>query len=96
MALPPDQERRSGEDRREPERGGGRRSADRVELPTTKQRAILQMIERYAFMTGGEPCPASFVARRLNVHHSTVQDHFRALFRKGWLRTPDGPAALRQ
>jgi hypothetical protein len=88
--LPPDLERRSGPDRRAEPRGG-RRATD---LPTTKQRAILLIIERYAFMTGGDPCPASFVARRMNVHHSTVQEHFRALHRKGWLKTADGPAAL--
>lgn len=85
------EDRRRSAERRATAGRGGRRSTD---LPTTKQREVLVVIEHYARLTDGEPCPASFVARRMHVHHSTVQEHFRALFRKGWLRAPDGPASL--
>jgi DNA-binding transcriptional ArsR family regulator len=84
-------ERRSGGgDRRAMSRDDnpGRRAAD---LPTTQQRKVLLIIERYVDATG-EACPASIVARKLALHHSTVQEHLRALFQKGWLRTPNAPA----
>lgn len=83
-------ERRDGDNDRRAVRRGGRRHTD---LPTSKQRAILTIIEHYSAATG-EACPATHVARRLNVHHSTIQEHYKALFRKGWLRAPDGPATL--
>jgi SOS-response transcriptional repressor LexA len=88
-------ERRSG--------GGDRRAVPRVhhsgrratDLPTTQQRKILLIIERYVDATG-EACPASVIARRMNLHHSTIQEHLTALFRKGWLRTPNAPAMPEQ
>jgi SOS-response transcriptional repressor LexA len=85
-------EYRSGRDRRAVPRADspGRRATD---LPTTQQRKVLQIIERYSELSG-HPCPASFVAHKLNLHHSTVQEHYRALHRKGWIKTPDGPASL--
>jgi hypothetical protein len=85
-------ERRSGVDRRAVPRpdSPGRRATD---LPTTQQRKVLSIIEQY-FGATGEACPARYLARRLNLHHSTVQDHLRALFQKGWLRTPNAPAML--
>jgi DNA-binding MarR family transcriptional regulator len=84
-------ERRSGGDRRAVPRSDspGRRATD---LPT-QQRQVLLIIEQYVGATG-EACPARYLARRLNLHHSTVQDHLRALFQKGWLRTPNAPASL--
>jgi Mn-dependent DtxR family transcriptional regulator len=60
---------------------------------TTQQRRIVETIDSYQRATG-EACPASYLARRLRVHHSTMQDHFIALHRKGWLRAPTGPAVL--
>lgn len=83
-------ERRSGQDRRAVPRENqpGRRATD---LPTTQQRKVLLVIERYVEMSG-EPCPAAFIARKLLLHHSTVQEHLRELYRKGWLRTPNAPA----
>jgi hypothetical protein len=82
-------ERRSGEDRRAVARDDspGRRATD---LPT-KQRVILELVIQYYRLTG-EPCSASYLARRLRVHHSTVQQHLSVLHRKGWLRTANGPA----
>lgn len=60
---------------------------------TTQQRRIVEAIQAYHAATG-EPCTASYLARRLRVHHSTMQEHFTALHRKGWLRSPTGPAVL--
>jgi hypothetical protein len=61
-----------------------------VQLPG-RQRMVLDAIVRYHRVTG-EPCPASYVARRLSVHHSSIQRHFEILHRKGWLRGPNAPA----
>lgn len=58
---------------------------------TTKQRTLLIIIEQYVRATG-EPCSARYLARRLSVHHSTIQMHLCALHRKGWLLTPNAPA----
>lgn len=58
---------------------------------TGRQRMVLETVIRY-YRATDEPCPASFVARRLSIHHSTAQEHFFALHRKGWLRTPNAPA----
>lgn len=64
-----------------------------LHMLTTQQRRIVEAIHAYHVATG-EACTASYLARRLRVHHSTVQDHFIALHRKGWLRAPTGPAVL--
>lgn len=61
---------------------------------TTRQRAVLTLIDQYEQGTG-EPCPASWLARRLSIDRSTVMDHVRALYGKGWLRTPNAPASVR-
>lgn len=58
---------------------------------TTKQRAMLIIIERY-FEATGEACPGTYLARRLDLHHSTVQEYIRVLHRKGWLRSPTTPS----
>lgn len=63
-------------------------------LPT-KQRAILEIIRDHYRMTG-EACSARYLARRLSIHHSTVQEHLRVLYRKGWLMTATGPAIPRE
>ena len=72
-----------------------RRAANRDPEHTlsTKQRLVVIAIEQYIGATG-EPCPARYLARRLNVHHSTIQEYLRVLFLKGWLRTPNAPASL--
>lgn len=62
-------------------------------LPT-KQRVILEIVLEYHHMTG-EACPASYLARRMRLHHSTVQEHLSVLHRKGWLTTATGPAIPR-
>lgn len=62
---------------------------------STQQRIVLLAISDYQRLTG-EACSASYLGRRLRLHHSTIQDHLSALYRKGWLRTPNTPAILRQ
>lgn len=66
-----------------------------LNLLTTKQRTVLMVVDRYTTATG-EPCSARYLARRLNLHHSTVLEHLSVLYRKGWLRTPNAPAMLRR
>jgi DNA-binding IclR family transcriptional regulator len=67
---------------------------DSLHTLTTRQRAIVTVIDDYTRVTG-EPCPASYLARRLRLHHSSIQEHLSALHRKGWLRTPNSPIRLR-
>ncbi len=62
-------------------------------LPT-QQRAILEIVTQYYRLTG-EACSASYLARRLRLHHSTIQQHLTVLHRKGWLVTATGPAVPR-
>lgn len=58
---------------------------------TTRQESVLVLVSDY-YRATGEPCSASYLARRLSIHHSTVRDHLIALHRKGWLRSPNTPA----
>ena len=61
-------------------------------LPTM-QRRIVELVEQYTSATQ-EPCPGRYLARRLSLHHSTIQIHLAALHRKGWIRTPGAPVFL--
>lgn len=61
---------------------------------TDRQQVVLETVEQYYAVTG-EPCPVRYLARRLRVHHSTIQSHLEALERKGWLQTT-GPAIPRR
>jgi len=58
-----------------------------------RQRAVLMLIARYYEATGETPS-VYYIARRLGVHPKTISQHLEALYRKGWLRTPD-PSGLR-
>lgn len=60
-------------------------------LLPARQRAILDLIVRHYRVTG-EACSANYLARRMDLHHSTVQEHISALHRKGWLRSANTPA----
>ena len=51
------------------------------------QRRVLRVIQQFLDATG-EPPSASYIARRLNLHHETVRQHLQACHRKGWLRSP--------
>ena len=52
---------------------------------STKQRLVLEVVTQY-FRITGEPCSAPYIARRLSIHHSTVQDHLTALYRTDEMR----------
>jgi DNA-binding transcriptional ArsR family regulator len=61
---------------------------------TTRQRAVVTLINQYE-QRNGEPCSASWLARRLRLHHETVRQHLMVLYRKGWLCAPSAPASIR-
>ena len=60
-----------------------------------KQAAVLSEIARYHEVTG-EPCRASYLARRLSLSREAVRVHAAALWRKGWLCSQDSPSRLRR
>lgn len=62
---------------------------------TTKQRALVEAVDDFQRATG-EPCSAGYLARRFAVHHTTVRERLSALYRKGWLRSPNAPVSLRR
>ena len=63
-----------------------------LDLPLTdRQRVVLAEIVRYN-VDNGEGCPARYIARRLSLHHSTVQQHIGYLRRKGFLRSSGSPS----
>lgn len=62
---------------------------------TERQERIFKTITKVVRATG-EPCSASYLARQFSLHHSTVQEHISALYRKGWLRGPNPPAMPRR
>lgn len=57
-----------------------------------RQREVLDLIRAHVELVGEAP-PATLIARRLNLHHSTVQAHLRALADRGLLRSAS-PAGL--
>lgn len=76
---------------------GGRRDGDPpapLHTLTTKQRRLVEMIDRYYAATG-EPCSANYLARRMEAHHTTIREHLTALYRRGWLESPNAPVKLR-
>jgi Mn-dependent DtxR family transcriptional regulator len=52
-----------------------------------RQRTVLLVIVSYHDATGEYPTNA-YVARRLGLHHSTIQQHLRALYQRGWISEP--------
>jgi len=58
-----------------------------------RQRDVLRLIMRFYEATG-EPPTVEYLARRLEIHRKTVQQHLDALFLKGWLCDPS-PRGLR-
>lgn len=62
----------------------------RLALPS-QQRAVLDIVVRY-FRATGEPCPSTFIARKMNRDASTVREHLAALYAKGWMVTANAPA----
>ena len=61
---------------------------------TERQATVFALVNRYVQATG-EPCSASYVARRLEIRHEAVRGHFGVLYRKGWLRSETSPATPR-
>lgn len=59
---------------------------------TAAQSRILGEIALYVEVTG-EPCGGRYLARRLGLHHSTVQQQLERLHRQGWLRGPSSPSS---
>lgn len=58
---------------------------NRAEVLTDRQRTVLSEIERYV-AAYHEPPSIRFLARRMGLHHKTIQEHLDRLNRKGWLR----------
>jgi len=54
---------------------------------TERQAEILRLIES-VYEAMGEAPSVLYLARRLHLHHSTVQDHLRVMCDRGWLRVP--------
>jgi hypothetical protein len=52
-----------------------------------RQRDVLRGIVMFRRSTGEAPS-LLYVARRLGLHHATVQQHIEALYIKGWLVSP--------
>lgn len=51
---------------------------------TNRQREVYEEIERYTDFAQ-EPPSVAFIARRLGMHWTTVQEHLEALHRKHWI-----------
>jgi hypothetical protein len=62
---------------------------------TARQQEVFDVIQRYNRVMG-EACPASYLMRRFERHHSTIQDQIFVLYRKGWLHGPNSPARARR
>ena len=62
---------------------------------TDRQRAVLCVIDHYRRETG-LVCTVVYIAQRLSIHHSTVQEHLEAVHRKGYLRAPAPGALIRE
>jgi hypothetical protein len=62
-----------------------------VEGLTCRQAQVLEAIVAYVEVTE-EACRSRYLSQRLAVNHTTVLDHFRVLYRKGWLRGASSPA----
>lgn len=62
---------------------------------TRRQRDVYALLVQFRRATGESPSVA-YLARRLRLHHSVVQQHLDGLFRRGWLLspTPDGLRCL--
>jgi len=63
--------------------------------PTDRQREVLDEIERYNEATG-EGASISYLARRLDLHRTTIHQHVVYLRRKGFLKTSGSPAIVLQ
>lgn len=62
-----------------------------VESLTDRQAEIMAIVQ-VVYQATGERVAARYVARRLEINHEAVRQHFAALHRKGWLETEGSPA----
>lgn len=62
---------------------------DRMTL-THKQAELINLVCQY-FETTGEPCPITFLAKSLNLHHETVRERVAQLFERGFVLAPGSP-----
>lgn len=60
---------------------------------TARQRDVLRVIIAFREATGEAPS-VRYIARRLSLHHSVVEEHLRGAFLRGWLLSPT-PSGLR-
>jgi len=58
---------------------------------TCRQATAYDFIEAYYAVTA-EPCPVRLLARHIGVAAPTARERVEALWRKGWVRSPTGPA----
>lgn len=69
-------------------------TAGEVRPLTPRQLEVLRLIQRTVERDPDRPPPSvPWLAMRLGLHHSVVQDHIAALYRKGYLRSPT-PAGI--
>jgi Mn-dependent DtxR family transcriptional regulator len=52
-----------------------------------RQFDVLRLIQRI-MAHDDRPPSVRYLAQRLGVHHSVIEGHLWALYRKGWLRSP--------
>lgn len=69
-------------------------ATDQAEL-TGRQAEVLSVIERVYDATG-EAVSASYLSRRLEVHHEAIRGHLAALYRKGRILAESSPATPRR
>lgn len=62
---------------------------------SNREQDVYDLIVRYNRATG-EDCPVAYVARKFDVHHSTIQQYIETIHRKGWLHTANSPARARR
>lgn len=62
---------------------------------TARQAEVLRAIASYEPRAGEAPgCPATYVARKLNIAKQVAHRYYTALYERGWLRGPGSPAIL--
>jgi DNA-binding transcriptional regulator YhcF (GntR family) len=63
-------------------------STEAVAAPLSpRQRDVLRLIQR-VMAHDDRPPSVRYLAMRLGVHHSVIEEHLWALYRKGWLKSP--------
>ena len=72
------------------------REAGQHPMPLTeRQRAIVEKVVWYCEAVDADGCSGAFLARKFDVHPSTMREQLEALYRKGWLNTDGSPVTVR-